>query len=91
MTPRVVVVTGVSRFLGARVAARLAAHPGVERVIGLDPVTPPPGLAAMLRDVELIRADARAASGAIAELGAEAVVHLAVTSAPDPQHGGRAA
>ena len=91
MPPRVIVVTGVSRFLGARVAARLAAHPGVERVIGLDPIDPPPGLAALLADVELIRADARAASGAIAELGAEAVVHLAVTSAPDPQHGGRAA
>src|SRR3954447_3046893 len=91
MPPRVVVVTGVSRFLGARVAARLAAHPGVERVIGLDPIDPPAGLAGLLADVELIRADARAASGAIADLGAEAVVHLAVTSAPDPQHGGRAA
>jgi len=91
MTPRVVVVTGVSRFLGASVAARLAAHPGVERVVGLDPNEPPPRLKSLLGDVELIHADARAASGAIAELGAEAVVHLAVTSAPDPQHGGRAA
>jgi UDP-glucose 4-epimerase len=84
------VVTGVSRFLGARVAARLAADPRVERVIGLDPHDPPPALAGLLADVELIRADARAASTAIADLGAEAVVHLAVTSVPDP-HGGRAA
>ncbi len=84
-------VTGVSRFLGARVAARLAADPRVERVIGLDPLDPPPALAGLLADVELIQADARAASGAIAELGAEAVVHLAVTSAPDPHGGGRAA
>ncbi|MFG1610085.1 NAD-dependent epimerase/dehydratase family protein [Actinoplanes sp. NPDC049265] len=90
-TPRVVVVTGVSRFLGARVAARLAAQPGVERVIGLDPRDPPPALAGLLGDVELVKADARAATGAIAELGAEAVVHLAVTSAPDPDNGGRAA
>ena len=89
--PRVVVVTGVSRFLGARVAARLAADPRIERVIGLDPHDPPPSLAGLLADVELIRADARAASGAIADLGAEAVVHLAVTSAPDPHAGGRAA
>jgi UDP-glucose 4-epimerase len=89
--PRVVVVTGVSRFLGARVAARLAADPRVERVVGLDPFDPPSGLQDLLTDVELIRADARAASGAIADLGAEAVVHLAVTSAPDPQHGGRSA
>ena len=84
-------VTGVSRFLGARVAARLAADPRVDRVIGLDPLDPPPALAGLLADVELIQADARAASGVIAELGAEAVVHLAVTSAPDPHGGGRAA
>jgi UDP-glucose 4-epimerase len=89
--PRVVVVTGVSRFLGARVASRLAADPRVKRVVGLDPFDPPKALRELLADVELIRADARAASGAIADLGAEAVVHLAVTSAPDSQTGGRAA
>jgi UDP-glucose 4-epimerase len=85
------VVTGVSRFLGARVASRLAADPRIERVIGLDPHDPPPALAGLLSDVELIQADARAAVGVLAELGAEAVVHLSVTSAPDPQSGGRAA
>jgi UDP-glucose 4-epimerase len=85
------VVTGVSRFLGARVASRLAADPRIERVIGLDPHDPPPALAGLLAEVELIQADARAAAGALAELGAEALVHLAVTGAPDPQHGGRAA
>jgi UDP-glucose 4-epimerase len=89
--PKVVVVTGVSRFLGARVAARLAADPRIDRVIGLDPHDPPTGLAGLLSGVELIRADARAASSAIADLGAEAVVHLAVTGAPDPHAGGRAA
>jgi UDP-glucose 4-epimerase len=89
--PRVVVVTGVSRFLGARVASRLAADPRIERVVGLDPNEPPATLASLLDDVQLIRADARAASSAIGDLGAEAVVHLAVTGAPDPQHGGRAA
>ena len=89
--PRVVVVTGVSRFLGARVAARLAADPRIDRVVGLDPHDPPQALLGLLGDVELIRADARAATGVIADLGAEAVVHLAVTSAPDPQHGGRSA
>ena len=88
--PSVVVVTGVSRYLGARVAARLAADPRVDRVVGLDPYEPPTALRELLADVELIRADARAASGAIADLGAEAIVHLAVTSAPDA-HAGRAA
>jgi UDP-glucose 4-epimerase len=90
-TPRIVVVTGVSRYLGARVAARLAADPRIDRVVGLDPHDPPPALAGHLADVELIRADARTASTAIADLGAEAVVHLAVTGAPDSHAGGRAA
>jgi len=89
--PRVVVVTGVSRPLGARVAARLAADPRIERVVGLDPHEPPSALKAELADVELIRADARAAVGAFVDLGAEAVVHMAVSSAPDAQHGGRQA
>lgn len=89
--PEVVVVTGVSRFLGARVASRLAADPRIGRVIGLDPHEPPASLAPLLHGVEHIRADARSATGAIADLGAEAVVHLAVSSAPDQQHGGRAA
>ncbi|RAK37951.1 UDP-glucose 4-epimerase [Actinoplanes lutulentus] len=89
--PRVVVVTGVSRYIGARVAARLAADPRIDRVVGLDPHDPPAGLLGLLEGVERIRADARAATEAIAELDAEAVVHLAVTSVPDVQHGGRAA
>jgi len=89
--PSVVVVTGVSRFLGARVASRLAGDPRIERVIGLDPRDPPPAFSELLADVELIRADARAASGAIDDLGAEAVVHLAVAGAPDARAGGRAA
>ncbi len=84
-------MTGVSRFLGARVAARLAADPRIERVIGLDPHEPSARLAGLLDGVEQVRADARGAAGAIADLGAEAVVHLAVTGAPDPQHGGRSA
>jgi UDP-glucose 4-epimerase len=89
--PKVVVVTGVSRFLGARVASRLAADTRIKRVIGLDPHDPPAAFAGLLEDVELFRADARAASGAIDDLGAEAVVHLAVTGAPDAHGGGRAA
>ena len=35
---RVVLVTGVSRDLGGRVARRLAADPAVSRVIGVDAV-----------------------------------------------------
>lgn len=87
--PRVVVVTGVSRYLGARVASRLAADPRVERVIGLDPNDPPPALLGLLAEVELIQADARAATQVFTRLDAEALVHLAVSGAPDAR--GRAA
>ncbi|HYN92649.1 MAG TPA: NAD-dependent epimerase/dehydratase family protein [Pilimelia sp.] len=90
-TPGVVVVTGVSRFLGAQVAARLAADPRIERVIGLDPAEASPDVAPLLGAVEHIRADWHAAPTAIAELDAEVVVHLALVTAPDRQNGGRAA
>ncbi|MFV2087725.1 NAD-dependent epimerase/dehydratase family protein [Micromonospora sp. LOL_021] len=86
-----VVVTGTSRFIGARVAGRLAADPRVGRVVGLDTATPAPDFADLLRDVDQVRADAAAASGIIADLDASAVVHLAVVSGPDQQYGGRAA
>ncbi|MEV4274333.1 NAD-dependent epimerase/dehydratase family protein [Actinoplanes xinjiangensis] len=89
--PSVVVVTGVSRYFGARVAARLAADPRIDRVVGLDPHDPPARLLGLLDGVERIRADARAATEAIADLGPEAVVHLAITSVPDGRSGGRAA
>ena len=36
MTARVVLVTGVSRYVGGRLAAQLSADPSVERVIGVD-------------------------------------------------------
>jgi len=44
---RTVLVTGVSRYLGALAAARLAADPEVERVLAVD-TTPPQGEAAAL-------------------------------------------
>ncbi|SDY06541.1 UDP-glucose 4-epimerase [Micromonospora pattaloongensis] len=89
--PGTVVVTGISRPLGARVAARLADDPRIARVVGVDAVDPSPELAALLDRVERVRAEAGAAGTIIADLHAEAVVHLAVLTAPDPQHGGRAA
>jgi UDP-glucose 4-epimerase len=60
-------------------------------VIGLDPNAPSPELAEVLVGVEQVRADARTAGDAIADLDADVVVHLAITSAPDPRQGGRAA
>jgi UDP-glucose 4-epimerase len=87
----VVVVTGVSRFVGAHVASRLAADARVEHVIGLDATPPPAALAPLLRDVELIQADLTTLTSAIDHLDAQAVVHLGVVTAPEPGTGGRAA
>ncbi|MEV1287103.1 NAD-dependent epimerase/dehydratase family protein [Micromonospora sp. NPDC049679] len=89
--PGTVVVTGISRPLGARVAARLAADPRIRRVVGVDAVEPGPELVALLGGVERVLADLGSASTIIADLHAEAVVHLAVLTAPDQQHGGRTA
>src|SRR5262245_53123594 len=44
-----VLVTGVSRYLGAHLAARLAQDPRVDRVVGVDTVAPAGELAAGLR------------------------------------------
>lgn len=133
---RTIVVTGVGRYVGARVAARLAADPTVDRVIGVDnsgsavdlsPATGElpsagdassadiapsaghgsgtslvgdvsaagggsPGGGSSIVGVEVVRMEAGASGLAalLAEVRAEAVVHLAVVTAPEPP-GGRAA
>ncbi|TDC51575.1 NAD-dependent epimerase/dehydratase family protein [Micromonospora sp. KC207] len=89
--PGVVVVTGVNRYLGAHVAARLAADPRIERVIGVDPSTPSPEVARLLDRVERIRLDLGSLGGLLADLDVDVVVHLALVTAPDSQQGGRSA
>ncbi|MFD0685795.1 NAD-dependent epimerase/dehydratase family protein [Actinomadura fibrosa] len=81
---RVVLVTGVSRFLGARVANTLQADPGIERVIGVDTVPP----ATSLGRTEFVRVDIRTPGIAkiIASAEVDTVVHLhLVTSATVPR------
>jgi UDP-glucose 4-epimerase len=88
----VVLVTGAARYLGAQVAARLAADPRIDRVIGLDNHSPPDEVATVLADtVEMVTADITTAEPAklIAAERVEAVVHMAV--AADSHAGGRAA
>ena len=75
---RVVLVTGVSRFLGARVASALAADPGIERVIGVDTV-PPDGT---LGRTEFVHVDIRtpSVSKIIESAGVDTVVHLSLVA-----------
>lgn len=89
--PASVVVTGVSRYLGAYVAGRLAADPRINRVIGLDPLDPPAELVPLLGAVKQVRADPGSLLDVLTELGAQVVVHLAIATTPDPGRGGRAA
>jgi UDP-glucose 4-epimerase len=70
----VVLVTGVSRFLGARVADTLQADPSIERVIGVDTVAP----TMPLGRTEFVRVDIRTPSIAkiINAAEVDTVVHL---------------
>ena len=74
-----ILVTGVSRHLGAAVARRLADLPDVSRVIGLDVIHPGEELAG----VEFVRADIRnAVVGRMLEHAhVDTVVHLALSTA----------
>lgn len=77
---RVVLVTGVSRFLGGRVAAALLAEPSVGRVIGVDVVGSP----ADFGRVEFVRADIRnpIIGKVIDASGVDTVVHTSVIATP---------
>ncbi len=85
---RVVLVTGVSRHLGSRMARILSYDPQISRVIGVDVVPPREDIGG----VEFIRADIRnpVISKVLSSTGADTVVHMGVISTP-VQAGGRAA
>jgi UDP-glucose 4-epimerase len=80
----VVLITGVSRFLGTHVAARLAADPDVERIIGVDTAPPrSPGgdlHAPALGRTEFVRADIR--NPLIAKVISQARVDIVVHTSP---------
>lgn len=89
-----VLVTGVSRHIGARVASVLAADPDIGRVIGVDTV-PPPSLTRdggiSLGRTEFVRVDLRSPDIAqvIAAADIDTVVHMSLVSAPS-RNAGRA-
>lgn len=78
--PEVVLVTGVSRHLGGRFAARLSEDPGIGRIIGVD-VLPPPH---PIGRAEFVRADIRGPmlGRIVSQAGVDTVVHMGVISTP---------
>jgi UDP-glucose 4-epimerase len=81
----VVLVTGVCRDLGGRFARRIAEHPGVERVVGVDVLPPRRDLG----DVRFVRADIRnpVIAKVIAAEDIDTVVHLSVIATPNSAGG----
>jgi UDP-glucose 4-epimerase len=92
VAPSAVLVTGVSRYVGAHLAARLAADPSIERVIGVDTVPPSRELQRSMGRAEFVRADIRnpLIARVISSAAVDTVVHAALSSTPVAS-GGRAA
>jgi UDP-glucose 4-epimerase len=96
-----VLVTGAGRYVGAHLAARLAGHPRVERVVGFDTVAPTADLQDLLdaHGVPVLKGDIRSVVAAVTggglapdgqrNGGFDAVAHMGVQSTPS--RGGRAA
>ncbi|WP_277035380.1 NAD-dependent epimerase/dehydratase family protein [Actinacidiphila oryziradicis] len=74
---KVVLVTGVARQLGGRIARRISREPGVDRVVGVDAVAPGHDLGG----TEFVRADIRHPMIAkiLAEQAVDTVVHMDVS------------
>jgi UDP-glucose 4-epimerase len=85
---RTVLVTGVSQYLGSRLAGRLSADPAIDRVIGVDAAPPRRADLELLGRTEFIRADIRSSviGQVIASTGVDTVVHASVTA--NPHHAG---
>jgi UDP-glucose 4-epimerase len=83
---RVVLITGVSRYLGGRMAQILTADPAVDRVIGVDVVPP----RSPIGGAEFVRADIRnpIIAKVINAASVDTVVHMGIIATP-LQAGGR--
>lgn len=90
---RIALVTGVSRYLGARIASALQAEPSLERVIGVDAAPPPRSMEGdPLGRAEFVSVGPRTSGVAevLTAAGVDTVVHAWLVTAP-PTVGGRTA
>jgi UDP-glucose 4-epimerase len=89
--PKVVLVTGACRFLGAYLTARLAANPLINKVIAVDAIAPSKDLQRRMGRAEFVRADIRNPfiAKVIRNSDVDTVVHAAAASYA-PRSGGRA-
>ena len=80
----VVLVTGVSRWLGGALAAELATDPSIDRVIGVDTVPPAPEVLRRLGRTEFVRADIRSPliGKVIDSAAVDTVVHMNISRTP---------
>ena len=80
MSARVVLVTGVSRYLGGRLAAELSADASIDRLIGVDVIPPRTDVGR----TEFVRADIRnpIIAKVIASAQVDTVVHMSVIATP---------
>jgi UDP-glucose 4-epimerase len=84
MAGLIVLVTGVTRFIGSCLAGRLAEHPAVERVIGVDAALPEPAARTRMGAADFARVDIRnpLVARVIEAAGVDTVVHASASSTP---------
>lgn len=84
MAGLIVLVTGVTRFIGSQLAGRLAEHPAVERVIGVDAALPEPAARTRMGGADFARVDIRnpLVARVIEAAGVDTVVHASASATP---------